>query len=65
MVIIRILGRTKQALRHNVRQLSVSHAHVHKSTVDTDDVRRHSFLADDWWNPAGPMKALHSLNKIR
>lgn len=34
-------------------------------SVDTDDVERHAKLAQDWWNPKGPMKALHSLNSIR
>lgn len=35
------------------------------STVDTDDVAKHSLLANEWWDKTGPMKALHSLNQIR
>lgn len=34
-------------------------------TVDAEDVKRHANLAQDWWNPNGPMRALHSLNSIR
>lgn len=35
------------------------------STVDSADVKRHAKLADNWWDPHGPMKALHSMNQIR
>lgn len=37
----------------------------HHHSVDADDVKRHAKLAQDWWNPNGPMRALHSLNSIR
>lgn len=37
----------------------------HHSTVDTNDVEHHSKLAENWWNPQGPVAPLHSLNKIR
>lgn len=33
--------------------------------VDVEDVRRHARLAEDWWNPNGPMRALHTMNRIR
>ncbi|XP_011294272.3 ubiquinone biosynthesis O-methyltransferase, mitochondrial isoform X2 [Musca domestica] len=29
------------------------------------DVKHHSNLAIDWWNVTGPMRALHSYNKLR
>lgn len=35
------------------------------STVDSADIKRHAKLADQWWDPHGPMKALHSMNQIR
>lgn len=34
-------------------------------SVDTEDVRRHGRLADDWWKANGPMRALHTMNRIR
>lgn len=34
-------------------------------SVDVEDVRRHARLAEDWWTPNGPMRALHSMNRIR
>jgi 2-polyprenyl-6-hydroxyphenyl methylase/3-demethylubiquinone-9 3-methyltransferase len=35
------------------------------STVDTAEVARFSRLAADWWNPRGPMAALHKFNPLR
>ncbi len=35
------------------------------STIDTDEVARFSALAEEWWNPAGPLKALHWLGPVR
>ena len=35
------------------------------STVDKAEVKRFSRLADDWWDPHGPMAALHKLNPLR
>ena len=49
----------------NYRLVSTTPRVQHQSTVDIEDVRRHSYLAADWWNPTGPMKALHSMNQIR
>lgn len=34
-------------------------------TVDDDEVARFSALADQWWNPSGPMAPLHRLNPLR
>lgn len=52
--------------------MAISQLRSHSTTaasavdsVDTDDVKRHARLAADWWNPNGPMRALHSLNSIR
>ncbi len=36
-----------------------------KSTIDADEVERFSRHAGDWWNPRGPMAALHKFNPVR
>lgn len=36
-----------------------------RSTVDHDDVMLHEKLKQQWWNTDGPMRGLHSLNKLR
>jgi 2-polyprenyl-6-hydroxyphenyl methylase / 3-demethylubiquinone-9 3-methyltransferase len=38
---------------------------VSQSTVDTDEVARFSAMADEWWDPKGPLAPLHRLNPIR
>ena len=35
------------------------------STVDAEEVERFSRHAADWWNPRGPMAALHKFNPVR
>ncbi|HEY8566059.1 MAG TPA: bifunctional 2-polyprenyl-6-hydroxyphenol methylase/3-demethylubiquinol 3-O-methyltransferase UbiG [Beijerinckiaceae bacterium] len=35
------------------------------STLDPDEVARFERLAGTWWDPAGPMRALHRLNPVR
>ena len=35
------------------------------TSVDEDEIARFDGLAQDWWDPAGPMRALHRLNPIR
>lgn len=35
------------------------------SSVDTAEVERFSRHAADWWNPRGPMAALHKFNPVR
>jgi 2-polyprenyl-6-hydroxyphenyl methylase/3-demethylubiquinone-9 3-methyltransferase len=35
------------------------------STVDPSEVARFDRLARDWWDPSGPMRALHKLNPVR
>lgn len=35
------------------------------STVDRDEVARFSRLAGRWWDPRGPMAALHKFNPVR
>lgn len=65
MTIIRIFSKSQGIIKFNIRSISTTISTGHNSTVDNDDVRRHSYLAADWWDPVGPMKALHSLNKIR
>jgi len=34
-------------------------------TIDQDEVARFSRLAGQWWNPRGPMAALHRFNPVR
>lgn len=33
--------------------------------VDYGEIVHHGKIADDWWDPTGPLKGLHSLNEIR
>ena len=35
------------------------------STVDPEEVARFDRVAEDWWDPNGPMRALHKLNPVR
>ena len=35
------------------------------TTIDPEEVARFSALAEDWWDPAGPMRPLHRLNPTR
>ncbi|XP_046614897.1 ubiquinone biosynthesis O-methyltransferase, mitochondrial [Neodiprion virginianus] len=35
------------------------------STVDSTDIEHHSKLSHKWWDTAGELKALHSLNTLR
>lgn len=34
-------------------------------TVNPEEISRFSALAQEWWNPAGPMAPLHKLNPVR
>lgn len=36
-----------------------------RPSVDLGEVARFERLAADWWNPKGPMKALHRINPLR
>lgn len=35
------------------------------ASVRVDEVARFDALAQDWWNPEGPMAALHKINPVR
>jgi 2-polyprenyl-6-hydroxyphenyl methylase/3-demethylubiquinone-9 3-methyltransferase len=37
----------------------------HSGTIDPDEVARFDRMARDWWDPKGPMRALHKLNPVR
>jgi 2-polyprenyl-6-hydroxyphenyl methylase / 3-demethylubiquinone-9 3-methyltransferase len=37
----------------------------HAPSVDQAEIERFSRLAADWWNPRGPMAALHKFNPVR
>lgn len=34
-------------------------------SVDPDEIRKFSALAEEWWNPAGKFRPLHQLNPVR
>jgi 2-polyprenyl-6-hydroxyphenyl methylase/3-demethylubiquinone-9 3-methyltransferase len=36
-----------------------------KSTIDAAEIARFAALADEWWNPSGPLAPLHRLNPLR
>lgn len=36
-----------------------------RKTVNAEEISRFSALAEQWWNPAGPMAPLHKLNPVR
>ncbi|MGO8799664.1 MAG: bifunctional 2-polyprenyl-6-hydroxyphenol methylase/3-demethylubiquinol 3-O-methyltransferase UbiG [Roseiarcus sp.] len=35
------------------------------ASIDPADVARFEAFGDDWWDPAGPMRALHRINPLR
>ncbi|MCW5759486.1 MAG: bifunctional 2-polyprenyl-6-hydroxyphenol methylase/3-demethylubiquinol 3-O-methyltransferase UbiG, partial [Phenylobacterium sp.] len=35
------------------------------TTVDPEEIARFSALAEEWWDPTGPMRPLHRLNPTR
>ena len=35
------------------------------STIDPREVARFDRLAREWWDPKGPMRALHKFNPVR
>ena len=35
------------------------------TTIDAGGSARFAALAEEWWDPAGPMRPLHQLNPIR
>jgi len=39
--------------------------HSEAGTVDRDEVERFSRVARQWWDPCGPMAALHKFNPVR
>jgi 2-polyprenyl-6-hydroxyphenyl methylase/3-demethylubiquinone-9 3-methyltransferase len=38
---------------------------MHAATLSSDEVARFDSLAADWWDPNGPMRALHRMNPAR
>ncbi len=36
-----------------------------RTTIDEDDLAKYERLGDDWWDPDGPMGALHKFNPVR
>ena len=45
--------------------MSTQSAFRHAGTVDRGEVDRFDRLAADWWDPNGPMRALHRINPLR
>lgn len=41
------------------------HSQTPISTVIDEEVDKHTRLAQSWWDPKGPMKALHTMNAVR
>ncbi|XP_063826389.1 ubiquinone biosynthesis O-methyltransferase-like [Ostrinia nubilalis] len=39
--------------------------HKTGSTIDQDDLNKFTKQTEYWWDPSGPVKALHSMNEIR
>ena len=35
------------------------------ASIRADEIARFDALAEDWWNPDGPMAALHKINPLR
>lgn len=55
-----------EAARINyARAMSTRAAMPYSSTVDAGEVARFGALAAEWWDPAGPMGALHRINPLR
>lgn len=38
---------------------------MHSASVDQEEIKNFARLADQWWNPDGPMKPLHQMNPLR
>jgi len=34
-------------------------------SLDSADIARFDAIGEDWWNPSGPMRALHRINPLR
>ncbi len=44
---------------------SASHRRLHSRTVDPAEQAHFAALGGDWWDPAGPFKALHAYTPVR
>lgn len=38
---------------------------TYSASVDQEEIKNFARLADQWWNPEGPMKPLHQMNPLR
>ncbi|GGI75796.1 bifunctional 2-polyprenyl-6-hydroxyphenol methylase/3-demethylubiquinol 3-O-methyltransferase UbiG [Legionella impletisoli] len=38
---------------------------TNQTTIDTQEILKFSQLANEWWNPDGPLKTLHDINLAR
>eukprot|EP00743_Colponemidia_sp_Colp-15_P006545 GILK01007053.1.p1 GENE.GILK01007053.1~~GILK01007053.1.p1 ORF type:complete len:265 (+),score=34.17 GILK01007053.1:59-853(+) len=52
-------------LRRSVPSVFRKLRYLSTSTVNEQEVQKFSALAKEWWNPNGPMCALHDMNPIR
>lgn len=69
---MRLIGR-KAAFaqgRREIKEGQLGNGHMDRQltspgTIDDDEVARFSRLAGQWWDPRGPMAALHKFNPVR
>ena len=54
-----LLKRNATIIPHLSRNVSL------KTTVNVDEIDKFRRMAKDWWDINGPLKAIHSLNKLR
>jgi len=38
---------------------------THSASVDQEEIKNFERLADQWWDPTGPMQPLHQMNPLR
>ncbi|GAB6026696.1 Hexaprenyldihydroxybenzoate methyltransferase, mitochondrial [Chamberlinius hualienensis] len=49
----------------HIRIFARYYSNPSRTTIVNDEVQKFKQYAVDWWDPNGPVKALHTLNKIR
>jgi 2-polyprenyl-6-hydroxyphenyl methylase / 3-demethylubiquinone-9 3-methyltransferase len=52
-------------LKSDGAMTTTNHAGFQRDTIDEDDLARYDRLGAEWWNPKGPMAALHKFNPVR
>lgn len=49
-------------LKHDYHSPNARHS---SSTIDPENMKVMTDVKESWWNPDGPIKPLHAMNKIR